>query len=183
MISGVRGLVDQDRVDLVDDRVVVTPLGLLRFGGGHVVAEVVETELVVRAVRDVAGVLGALVLVVVVVRQDQPDRQAHEVVHPAHPLGMEAGEVVVHRDDVDALAGQRVQVDRQGRHEGLALAGLHLGHPTEMQRRATHQLHVEVPLADGALRGLADHGERFEQDVVELRTVVEPLVEVSRLGL
>ena len=48
------GLVDEDRVDLVDDRVGVAPLHLPLTGHGHVVAQVVEAELVVGAVGDVA---------------------------------------------------------------------------------------------------------------------------------
>ena len=50
------GLVDEDVVDLVDDReaaLALDPLGEVR---DHVVAEVVEPELVVRAVGDVGGV-------------------------------------------------------------------------------------------------------------------------------
>ena len=59
------GLVDEDVVDLVDDRKVQRPLHLLPVlveavvvAGRvpHVVAEIVEAELVVRAVGDVAGV-------------------------------------------------------------------------------------------------------------------------------
>ena len=50
-------LVDQDRVDLVDDAEVVAALGLVGELAGHVVAEVVEAHLVVRAVGDVAAVL------------------------------------------------------------------------------------------------------------------------------
>ena len=51
------GLVDEDRVDLVDDGVAVAALRLPGPGHGHVVAEVVEAELVVGAVGDVGGVL------------------------------------------------------------------------------------------------------------------------------
>ena len=47
-------LVDEDRVDLVDDRVRVLPLHALVERDHHVVAQVVEAELVVRAVGDVA---------------------------------------------------------------------------------------------------------------------------------
>ena len=54
------GLVDEDRVDLVHDRVVELPLHALREVLGHVVAEVVEAELVVGPVGDVGLVrLGA----------------------------------------------------------------------------------------------------------------------------
>ena len=59
------GFVDQDVVDFVDDREVQRTLGLLHVlgiaivvagGRPHVVAQVVEAELVVRAVGDVAGI-------------------------------------------------------------------------------------------------------------------------------
>ena len=49
-------LVDQDAVDLVDDREVVPALDVVRELELHVVAQVVEAELVVRAVGDVGGV-------------------------------------------------------------------------------------------------------------------------------
>ena len=66
----------------------------------------------------------------------RPTVSPSQPVEPAHPLGVAGGQVVVDRDHVDALAGQRVQVHRQGRDEGLALAGLHLGDPPEVQRHA-----------------------------------------------
>ena len=50
-------LVDEDRVDLVDDRVEVTALDEVLLAPGHVVAQIVEAEFVVRAVRDVGFVL------------------------------------------------------------------------------------------------------------------------------
>ena len=49
-------LVDEDVVDLVDDREVALALHALVEVDDHVVAQVVEAELVVRAVRDVRGV-------------------------------------------------------------------------------------------------------------------------------
>jgi hypothetical protein len=51
------GLVDEDRVDLVDDGVVVTALDHVGDPHRHVVAQIVEPELVVGAVRDV-GLVG-----------------------------------------------------------------------------------------------------------------------------
>jgi hypothetical protein len=60
-------------------------------------------------------------------------------------------EVVVDRDDVHALAGQRVQVGGQRRDQRLALAGLHLGDLAVVQHHAAEQLHVEVAHAQRAL--------------------------------
>ena len=104
------------------------------------------------------------------------------MVDAAHQLGLVLGEVVVDRDDVHALAGERVEVRRQGRDQGLALTGLHLGDVAEVQRRAAHDLHVEVPLAEGALGRLADGGERLGQQVVEGLAVGEPLPELVGLA-
>src|SRR6476660_7355352 len=50
--------IDQDGIDFIDNRVVITPLDLLFARRGHaVVAQIIETELAVRAVRDVHRVL------------------------------------------------------------------------------------------------------------------------------
>src|SRR5207249_6256239 len=51
-------LINQDGIDLVDNCEVVTTLDLLLARRGHaVVAQIIETELAVRAVRDVLRVL------------------------------------------------------------------------------------------------------------------------------
>ena len=161
-------LVDEDRVDLVDDREVVPALGLLLERAAHVVAQVVEAELVVRAVRDVRGVRLALQRGVVDVGQHHTDLEPEEAVDLAHPLRVALGEVVVRRDLVDAEAADRVEVRRQRGDERLALTGLHLGDPAEVQRGAAHQLDVEVALAEDPPAGLADGGERLGEQVVEV---------------
>ena len=106
------GLVDEDRVDLVDDRVEVAALDEVLLAPRHVVAQVVEAELVVRAVRDVGVVLLAAD-VGGLPRDDRAGRHAERAVDAAHELGLVRREVVVDRDDVDALAGDRVEVHRE----------------------------------------------------------------------
>ena len=176
MIRGGPGLVDQDRVDLVDDRVGVTALDHVGDRPGHVVAQVVEPELVVRAVGDVAGVLLAPLLRRHV-GQDAADGQPQEAVHPAHQLGLVLGQVVVHRDHVHPPAGERVEIGRRGGHQGLTLTGLHLGDVAQVQGGATGHLDVEVPLPQGALGRLPDHRERLGQQVVQALAVGIPRLE------
>ena len=110
------------------------------------------------------AVLAVLVEEVVL---DAADGQTQELVDLAHPLGVAASQVVVDRDDVDAAAGQRVQVHGHRRDEGLALAGLHLGDLAGVQDHAADELHVEGPHPERADRGLARDGERLLQDLVE----------------
>ena len=148
---------------------------------GHVVAQVVEPELGVGAVGDVGGVGRPLGHRVVDVGADPAHGQPEPSVEATHPLGVTGGQVVVHRDHVHPPAGQRVEVHRQRGHERLALAGLHLGDPAEVQRHPPHELDVEVSLPEDPPSGLADDGERLDEHLVERLALVETLAELHRL--
>ena len=104
-------LVDQDRVDLVDDRVGVAALDGPLERDGHVVAQVVEAELRVRPVGDV-GVVRAPALGERHHVLDEADLHPERVPDGLRPLGVALGEVVVDGDEVDVRARQRVQVQR-----------------------------------------------------------------------
>ncbi len=113
---------------------------------------------------------------------DDADGEAEEAVDLAHPLGVAAGQVVVDRDHVDALAVEGVEVDRQGGDQGLALAGLHLGDLALVEDHAAHELDVEVAHAEDAPAGLAHDREGLRQEVVEGGAAGEPLAELGGLG-
>ncbi len=158
--------VDQDRVHFVDNRVEVAALHAILDLELHVVAEIVEAELVVRAVGDVGGVsLAALVVVQVV--HDHADRQPEKLVNFPHPFGVALGQVIVHRDHVHAVAGERIQVAGERGHQRLAFAGFHLGDLALVQNHAANQLHVEVAHLYRAPSCLANHREGLGQNLVE----------------
>jgi len=173
--------VDQDRVDLVDDREMVAALRHLVQRVLHVVAQIVEAVLVVGAVGDVAGIGGAALLVVEAV-DDDARRHAELGVDAAHPAGVAAGEVVVHRDDVDALAFKRVEIDGQGGDQRLAFARLHLRDRAFVQHHAADQLGVEMALAERAGRRLAHRREGLRQQLVQRLALGEALAELDGLG-
>ena len=137
--------------------------------GRHVVAQVVEAELGVGPEGDV-GLIGGVPAVAVVGQVgvlEHADGHPERVVERAHPLGVATGEVVVDGDEVDALARERVEEDGQGRGQGLALAGLHLGDRAGVQHHPADQLHVVMALAERPLARLAAERERLRQQVVE----------------
>ncbi len=176
MISGVRASSIRIEFDLVDDGVDVPALDHVLQPVLHVVAQIVEAELVVGAVGDVAVVF-LLALLVVEPVHDDADGQPEELVDLAHPLGVALGEVVVDGDDVHAAAGERVEIDRQRCDQRLAFAGLHLGDLAVVQDHAADELHVEMALAERALAGLAHGGEGRHQDVVERGAVGDLFLE------
>ena len=174
-------LVDEDGVHLVDDREVERALHALADRIHHVVAQVIEAELVVGAVGDVGGV-GGLLLVVRHARQVAAGGEPEEAVDAAHPLGVAAGEVVVHRDHMHPTARQRVEVGGQRGDQRLALAGAHLGDLAVVQHHAADELDVEVAHAVHPLASLAHHGEGFGQQRVERLAVGHALAELRGLA-
>ena len=158
-------LVDQDRIDLVDDGVGVPALHHVLDPVLHVVAQIIEAELVVGGVSDVAVVL-IFALRIVEAVHDDADRKSEKFVDLPHPFGVALGEIVVDGDDMDAAAGERVEIDGERGDQRLAFAGLHLGNPALVQHHAADELDVEVALAERALAGLAHGGESRHQNVV-----------------
>ena len=175
-------LVDQDGVHLVDDRVGQVALDPVLETERQVVAQVVESELVVRAVRDV-GRVGRTLRLGIEAASYHPDREAERLVDGPHPCGVAAREVLVDRDDVDAFAGERIQIGGQRRDERLSLTRPHLGDLAVVQHHPAEQLDVEVPQAETPPCRFPDAGESFHEQVVELHPVLESPAEFHRLGL
>ena len=142
--EGRAGVVDEHGVHLIDDGVVVHALHEVLGGDGHVVAQVVEAELIVGAEGDVGLVGLAARLAVGLVLVDAIDAEAVEHVERAHPLGVALGQIVVDGDDVHAVACQRVEEHGERGHEGLTLTRGHLGNLTLMEHGAAEELHIVV---------------------------------------
>ena len=83
---------------------------------------------------------------------------------------------------MNALPRQRVEVDRQRGHQGLAFAGAHLGDLAVVQRHATDVLHIEVPHLQAALAALAHRSEGLGHQIVQRRTLGNALAEFFGLG-
>ena len=175
-------LVDEDGVHLIHNGKMMPALDLVLLAHRHaVVAQIIETELGVRAIGDVAVILLAakgrrLVM------QDAADGEAEKFVNRAHPFRVARRQVIVHRHHMDAAAGQRIEINRHGGHERFAFAGGHFGDLPRVQRHAANELDVErnhLPhhgmaahhhfrLALGqAAAGIFDDGERLGQNFVE----------------
>ena len=145
----------------------------------HVVAQVVEAELVVGAVGNVATVRG-LPLGVAYVVLDHADGHPKEPVDPPHPFGVASGKVVVYRDDVDALAAESVEIGRERGDQRFPLTGLHLGDLAVVEDHATDELHVEVTHLKRASASLPYDRERFDQEVIERRPLINLRAKLRR---
>ena len=93
--------------------------------------------------------------------------QTQECINLPHPLGVTACQVIVDGDDMYALTGQRVQVDRQGGNKRLPFTGLHLSNFALVQDNATNKLYVIVTHLDSAPAHLAHNGKSLGQEILK----------------
>ena len=156
-------------------------LNHVRLVDHHVVAQIVKTELIVGTVGDV-GLVGLLALGGGHIVDHQADGQAQEAVDLAHPFAVALGQVVVDGDHVDALAGQGVEVDGHGGHQGLAFTGLHLGDAGAMQHDAADDLYRVGFQAQHTPVGLAADGKGLGQQIVQGLALFQTVAEFIGLG-
>ena len=110
-----------------------------------------------------------------------------------HPRSVASGEVVVHRDKLHVLSGERIQVERQSGNKRLSLTRLHLGNLALMKHDAADELTVEgnhVPRegVSADLLGRADkvtacvlhESESLRKNVVKRLTPGNTLLELRR---
>ena len=105
-------------------------------------------------------------------------RQTEQVIDGRHPTRVAARQVVVHGDQMHALAGQRVEVQREAGDESFAFAGFHLGDLSLVQDDATDELDVEVAQTHGAATRLTAEGERLDQKLIEVLTIASLLAQL-----
>ena len=111
---------------------------------GHVVAQVVETELVVGAEGNVGQICTAAALAIGLVLVDAIHAEAMEHVDGTHPLGVALCQIVVHGYHVHTVAGKGIEEDGQGGGKGLTLTSEHLGNLALMQDGTAEELYVKV---------------------------------------
>ena len=176
------GLVDEDGVHLIDNGVGMAALHHVVFISHHVVAQIVEAELVVGAVGNV-GIISFPAGIAIHALHDQAHRQAQPAVKLAHPLAVALGKVIVDGDDVDTLAGQCIQIGGQRCHKGLAFTGLHLGDVAPVQGDAAGDLHREMLHAQHTPCGLAADSEGIGQNIIQRFAIGQLLLQCRSLGL
>ena len=146
----------------------------------HVVAQIIETEFVVRSVGDVSVVLLATNFWRLV-RDDATNCHAERTENTTHQFRLVGREVVVGRDDVNTTSRDRIEVTREGCHEGLTFTGLHFGDVAEVKRGTTHDLNVIVTETKGTFGCLANGGECFGQKVIQGFACGITIAELNRL--
>ncbi len=161
-------LVDEQPVRLVRDHGPRLTPHLPILAVDQVAPEVVELELLIRAVGDLC-LIRLFALVAARWLRHQPDRQAQRFVQRPHVVVVPSGQGVIRRAHVHPFTEQRVEVRHQRRGERLAFPGDLFGDEALLHDDGRKELHVIVPVQAGLVFAeapghLSRHGERARQD-------------------
>ena len=173
--------IDENRVDLIDDRIMQVAQNQLFLVDGHVVTKIVESELIVRDIGDVACI-GCPALIAGHAVQNDTACKAHELIRLAHPFAVTLCEVIVDRDNVDAFSLQCVEIARKCCNQRLAFTGAHLCDSSLMKDDAANDLYLERFHAERPAVGLAHCRKRFRQDVIQCLAIGQTLFEFICFG-
>ncbi|MPM75687.1 hypothetical protein SDC9_122681 [bioreactor metagenome] len=97
------GFIDQDRVDLIDDRKVQRTLHHLIFVDDHIVPQIIKAQFIVGAVGDVA-VIGFSFFFRRLAVCVQANSQPQETVEFTHLNSIAACQIFIDGDNVDTFA-------------------------------------------------------------------------------
>ena len=146
----------------------------------HIVTQIVKSEFVIRTISHIRGI-GGLPFCKIQSMDDQPHRQPQKLIDLTHPLTVTTGQIVIHRNKVNAFSCQRIEIDRQRSDKRLSFACLHFGNLALVQGHAAKKLHIEMPHPGRSDRGFPHDGKSLWQQNFERLPVIQPLPEFHRL--
>ena len=155
-------LVDQNRVDLVDNRRGKWTMNLILRIKSNLIAQVIEADLVCHGVGDIAEIR-LLALFAAHALLYAAHREAEELIDRAHPIGIPPGQIVVHGHYMDALARLRIPDNCRNRGQRLSFAGLHLCDLSIAKCKRALKLNVEHIQSQQSFRGHSGEGDGFRQ--------------------
>ena len=135
-------IIDQNGVDLIDNSIMMFALHQIIGVDGHIVAQIIETELVVGTESDITFICPASCIGIGLMLVNAIHAESVEHVERAHPLGVTLGEVVVYRNHMHPFPGKGIEEHRQCCHKRLAFTGRHFSNLAFMKGYTANKLHV-----------------------------------------
>ncbi|MNC10300.1 hypothetical protein D3C75_579390 [compost metagenome] len=168
--------IHQNGVHFVHNGIIKGPLHHLLFIQNHIVPQVIKAELIVRTIGNITGISSLLVLMAHLC-QVQAYCHTEEIIYFAHFVTAHGGQIIIDRYQVDAFAGQCIQIQRQSSCLGFTFTGFHFGNPPAVEHHTTDQLHIKVAFAQHPFGGFPDDSKSIGEDIVQLFPFSHPFLQ------
>ena len=178
------GFINQDGVDLIDDCEVELALTQILWVFDHVVAKVVETELVVGHITKISlfassrfqmfetRIIMIFVFIFGIIDKasfinDDANGEAEEVIKFTHPTRITLSEIIVYSHNMNTATCQGIEVDWEGCNESFTFASFHLGDVALVKGDTADKLNVKRTHLKDALTGFTNERESVWQNLVK----------------
>ena len=135
--EGCPRLVNQDGIDLINNRKMVPALDHVLDTEFQIVAQIIKAEFVIRAIGDVSTISLAT-FVICQIAGNASNAHPQTLIDTPHPAGVARRQIVIDGNNMYSLAVQRVQKDSKRCDKGLALTSFHFRNLARMKCDATH---------------------------------------------
>ena len=144
--EGSPGFIDQDAVHFIHDGIKMFPVDALLGIKLHIVAQVVESELIIRAIGNIAFV-GLFPLRIIHPVDNDSHTESQGVINYTHPVGIPLCQVIVDRNQVNPPTRQGIQIERECCGKSLSLTGFHFSNFPVVKNHSSDKLCIKVPHA------------------------------------
>ena len=173
-------LIDQDRVDLIDDTVVQISLYQLFFIDDHVITKVIKSQFVISYISNIASVCCTALFRFHVV-QYNTNSQSKELMNFTHPLSISFCQIVIDCYDVNAFTFQCIQICRKCRNKGLTFTGLHLCDTALMKDDTTDDLYTVMFHTENSFCTFTYDCESLRKKIIQCLSLIQTFLELSGL--
>ncbi len=175
------GFIDQNRVNLIDDRISKISLHHLILVYHHVVTKIIKTVLIVCDIGDVTVVLGTALIILHAV-QNASYGQTQELMNLSHPARVTARQIIIDGDDVHSSSREGVQISRHRGYEGFSFTGLHLRDTSLMKNDSADNLNSVGFHTQYTFCRLPYGCKCFRQKVIQCLAARQAVLVLLRLG-
>jgi len=135
-------IVNQDRVDLIDNGIIMLTLYQVFGAYCHIVTQIIEAEFVIGTKCNVCHISTAAGFRVGLMLVNAIHAQTMEHIKRPHPFRVTLSQVIIYGYDMHTVSGQRIEEYRKRSHQSLTFTCCHFGNLALMQYHTTEKLYI-----------------------------------------
>ena len=159
-------LIDQYRVNLIDDGIVQITLYQLLLVDNHIVTQIIETKFIIGNIRNIT-LICFLTFIMIHIIQNHAYGQSQELMYFSHPFSITFCQVIIDGNDMNTFSFQCIQICRRCGNKCLTFTGLHLCDTSLMKNDTTDELYPVMLHAKHTFCSFTDSCKSFRKKIVQ----------------
>ena len=148
--------------------------------GNHVITEIVKTKFVIGTIGNIR-IIGNLSLIKIQIMNNQTYRESKELINLSHPLAVSFCQVIIDRNDMSALAFQRIQINRCYSDQRLTFTSTHFGNVATVKNHTPDKLYIILTHTENTAGSFPYNSKSLRQDIIQCFSISQTVFKFYRL--